>query len=511
MKKILLVGIYDSNTISLASHILRSYVKQFAVSSEFEISIKEFSIFSHSIEHMVSSIKNENPDAIGFSAYIWNINEILEIIKKLDATIIIGGPQVSGIEDELLKENPDIDIIATGEGEETFREILEFLNGNRTIEQIKGINTRDIKTGPRSILEDLNSIPSIYKEVLEEYPDISWISFETSRGCPRGCKFCTWSYSRKMRYYSLERIKKDLDLILSHDKIEHIYLCDSSLLLNKKRAKQILRHIINRGSDKTIRYEFSAEQLDDEIIDLLTQLPNHEFNFGIQSTNKIALHTMGRKFNRNIFEENYYQAVRKLKEINITVDLIYGLPGDDITGYKGSLNYALSLDKVKRILTNPLIVLPGSEFYQNANEYGIKLRDKKSYIVLETATFSRRDMELARKYSFYVSVIYLNYLLKDCVKLFAEWQHKKYIDVIIEFMESLPFAIVKDKYPDMVPSVKDGFEDRNRIFKEVINDYDLIVNNFKETSYHRYDNTLADYGNHYSDYFYKLKRFACKE
>lgn len=126
--KILLVGMYDTNTVSLAPHVLRSYAEQFDVFSKFEIVTKEFSIFSDTIEAMVYGIKKEKPDVVGYSTYIWNINQIVEVIKHVDAINILGGPQVTGIEKELITEHPDIDIIVTGEGETTFVELLEYLN-----------------------------------------------------------------------------------------------------------------------------------------------------------------------------------------------------------------------------------------------------------------------------------------------------------------------------------------------------------------------------------------------
>jgi len=410
MLKVLLVGIYDTNTVSLAPHILKAYVEQFDILSKYEIVTREFSIFSDTVEYMIKGIKEEKADVVGFSVYIWNCNEIKKIIKRIDAVIILGGPHVNGIEEELMCENPDIDIIVTGEGELRFKELLEFLTKGKQIDKINGITTQKQKAKHHGPIElKLDSIPSIYNHVFRENPNISWISFETSRGCPMSCKYCTWSSTKKMRYFSLKRVKKDLDIILGQNNIDHIYLCDSSLLLKKKRAKHILQHIIDSGTRKQIRFEFTAEQLNDEIIDLLKKLPNNEYNFAIQSTNERALSDAGRKFNRKNFEEGFHKIVNTFKTSNITIDLIYGLPGDDIEGYKESMNYAISLSKVHRILTNPLIVLPGSEFYEGMDKYGIKLRDKKSYIIKENYTFSQEEMEMARRYSF-LYIIHLSKL-----------------------------------------------------------------------------------------------------
>ncbi len=512
MMKVLLVGIYDTNTVSLAPRVLKSYVNQFDVSSKFKMVTKEFSIFSNSVESMIYAINEENPDVVGYSAYIWNINEILEIVKHIDAINIVGGPQVTGIEKELIRKNPNMDIIVTGEGEETFKELSEYFSGAKRLEQIKGITTKDMKTEPRGVINDLDSIPSIYSEIFKEYLNLSWISYETSRGCPMGCKFCSWGYTKRIRYFSLGRVKRELGIILNQDSIRHIYLCDSSILLNKNRAKEILQYIINSGTDKSIRFEFRPEDLDDEIIDLLAQLQNDEFNFGIQTTNKRAMDDMGRRFNGKRFEENYHKVVKKFRESNITVDVIYGLPGDDIDGYKESLNYAISLDNVKWILTNPLIILPGSEFYYEMDRYKIKLKDRRTYVIKENYTFSEEEMELAKKYSFFVSVIYLNYRLRDCIKSFAEWQKKKYIETIIEFMESLAFDITGGLgYPYMIPSVKEDFKQRNKGVRSVIDKYTDIVASFKAFSHNKYDSMLADYEDYYSDQYYKLKRFANAE
>lgn len=506
--KILLVGIYDTNTISLAPAILKAYVEQFDISLDFEIATKEFSIFSDSVESIVSSIKKESPDVVGFSVYIWNINEVLEIIKHLKGVIIvIGGPQVIGLEEKLIADNPDIDIIVSGEGEETFKELLEYFAGRRKINTIRGISTSDIKTNSRDVLPDLNVIPLLYKNILKQHPDISWISFETSRGCPMGCKYCMWG-NKKIRYYALERVKIELDSILSQKNIQNIYLCDSNLLFNKKRAKEILRHIIKTQTNKSMRFEFSAEQLDEEIIVLMSGMPNNEFNFGLQSVNEIPLRLMGRSFNKIKFEEKYKKVIEICKRPNVTIDLIYGLPGDGIEGFDNSLDYAISLKGVRRILTNPLILLPGSQFFIHRDKYGITLRDDKSYIVKKTETFSQDQMSLARQHSLYVSVVFLNSLLVDCIKSFAQYQNKRYIDIIIQFIEFLPDDIIGQDFPDMIPSVVEGFIRRNRALGRIINRYDDIIDYFNVFSNHRYSIELKDYRNCFSEQHYKLRSFV---
>ena len=308
---------------------------------------------------------------------------------------------------------------------------------------------------------------------------------------------------------SIDSVRKDLELIFRQKNIERIYLCDSSILLNRQRAKEILRYIIRHCGDKEIIFEFRVEQLDGEIIGLMRQLPNNEYHLGIQTINEDALRIMGRTFDRKKFERAYMKIIKGAECRNMVIDLIYGLPGDDINGYKRSIDYVFSLPAVNRVITNPLIVLPGSEFYSRCDMLGIKLRDKKSFIVSENATFSREDMELARAYSFFISVVYLNSRLVDCIKLMAEERNAGPMDTITEFMRSLPFDISGGLgYPYMTPSIKEDFHLRNRVFRNVISMFDELIDSFRGFSSHRYDTLLSDYRQDYTNHYYRLKKFS---
>jgi radical SAM superfamily enzyme YgiQ (UPF0313 family) len=510
--KTLLIGMYDYGNVSLAPRVLKSYVEQFNQNSRLgEIKVIDFSIFDNPVENVIKKINEENPDVIGFSTYVWNYKEILEIMKQIKGIKILGGPMVSGIEKELLNKYLQIDIIVTGEGEISFLKLLEYFNGHEKIENILGVTTRDFQNPTASELIELDTIPEIYTELFKEYPDMNEVNLETSRGCPMGCGYCTWGRGKRaMRYYSVERIKKDLDIILGREKVNIVYICDSNLLVNKERAKEILKYISNKRPDVLVRYEFNAEFLDDEIIDLMSKLPNNEFNFGIQSTNPKALEDMGRPFNREKFEENYKKVLYTIKNPTLSVDLIYGLPGDNAEGFIESLNYAISLDnlgKIEKIITYPLIVLPGSRFYKEREKYKIDI-DKDNYIIKSNYTFSEKDMDTARKYAFYVSVIYLNRSLANALKRMAEDNKKRYIDVFGEFMDSFLFDITEGAYPDMVPSFKEHYEQRNKVLRNIVSNFDKLIEKFKEFSNHKYDDLLKDYKSNYAGKYYKMRKFT---
>lgn len=134
--KILLIGIYDTNSVTLAPYVLAAYLRKYPSIAKHEIAMKEYSIFEQDEDTIVEYVNEQKPDLVGFSVYIWNFAMILRVIDRLNTKVILGGPQVTGIEEQLIKAHPIIDVVVTGEGEEAFKELVEYYQGTRTFESI---------------------------------------------------------------------------------------------------------------------------------------------------------------------------------------------------------------------------------------------------------------------------------------------------------------------------------------------------------------------------------------
>jgi radical SAM superfamily enzyme YgiQ (UPF0313 family) len=510
--KVVLVGIYDVNTVALAPEVLKSYVETFPVGRAFDVRTVNLSIFSQSVDEMEAILRAEDAAIVGFSMYIWNVGLVRELARRLPATVIVGGPQTNGATSAFFAENPGVDFVVVGEGEETFKELLEYFAGERALESIHGVVTEHLVTPSRPVLPDLARVPSPYARIFADNPRLEWIAYETSRGCPYLCGFCTWGYSKKMRYHALDRVFADLDVILMQPNLERIYLCDSSILLDKARAKAILRHIIAKNPDVVIRYEFNAEHLDDEIIELLLRLRENEFNFGVQTTNPMALRAMRRPFHQEKFETNYSKMVRRTERTAITMDVIYGLPGDDLDGFRGSLEYVMGFEHVRWILTNPLILLPGSDFHADRERHGIVLRDEESLIVESTATFSKDDMAEAIRLSFLVSVVFFNARLRDAMKAYARDTGRGHVDAVEEFFATVPFELVTGgAYPYLVPSVARDFRERNLAIHRVGRLYPELVRGFDAHTGGAYADVLDGWEAAFVPQYHRLVRFAAEE
>jgi len=510
--RVLLVGIYDTNTALLAPELLRAYAEQLPVAQAFEIRTLGLSIFSQSLARMERRIVAERPHIVGFSSYVWNHTIVRALAARVDAQVVVGGPMVAGDAREFFLTHPGVDIAVVGEGEQTFTELLEVWSNQRSLDSVAGIWTAELQTPDRQLLPELDRVPSPYERVFAENADLEWVAFETSRGCPHRCGFCTWGHAKGMRYHSVERVTRDLDVLLSHPTLERLYLCDSSLLVDPRRAKLILRHVIGRGTRTAIRFEFRAEQLDDEIIGLLAQLPDNEFNLGVQSFNPQALQVMQRRFSLSDFERAYRRLAAGVPDAWVTLDLIYGLPGDDLRGYESSLEHAMGLERVDWILTNPLLLLPGSDFARRRQELGIVVRDPDSLIVESTATFPRVQVRQAIKISFCVSIVYLNRRLRQALCLWARNTDRRYLEAVRRLFDSLPSTFVEgDDYPYMVPAAAQDFRRRNLAMARVVDGYPSLIERFDELTDGRYRGLLADYGEHFVPQYWRLRRFAHEE
>ena len=147
------------------------------------------------IEFFAESIIKENPQVVSFSCYIWNITKTLEICKiikeKSDATIILGGPEVSYRAKDVLGKYSFVDYVLSGEGEETYPALLDALYFESDLSVVSGLTYRsekEILSNPEK--EYTGTPPTPYTE--EFYENLSGrISYiETSRGCPYRCAFC---------------------------------------------------------------------------------------------------------------------------------------------------------------------------------------------------------------------------------------------------------------------------------------------------------------------------------
>jgi len=434
-KKVLLTTIGPNGSanpgIQLALYYLKSYFLKYSPKKN----LADIKIFSFSaqdkIETIIKDIKKAKPDIIGFCCYVWNILKIIKVARAIKKDlpwikIMTGGPEVSPRARRFMKTHKFIDAVVIGEGERTFRELLECWLGNKTdASGVDGLairkNSKIILTKERSQITDLDEIPSPYleghiaeKQIKGRFP---YIPTETMRGCPYRCYYCYYHKDfKKPRYFSLPRVERELKYLFEKEP-NGVYLMDPTFNLDKKRAKEILRIVVKHNKKSNLHVELKAELLDEEMIDLLKEARVNFIEIGIQSTNKETLKLINRHFDPESFKKNVLYLNKR--GMPYEVQLIDGLPADNYRTLKKSLDWLFAL-RPRNVKIMRFMLLPGTYLRVNACRFGIKYNPKAPYRSIKSNTFSQKDIKKTMKLRVAMTSLYKSALLKNTMYPLSE-------------------------------------------------------------------------------------------
>lgn len=419
---------------SLSIRYLRSYSKSIP------IELAEFTI-NQNLDYIVGELYKKRPDVIGFSTYIWNREETLQIcetIKIIDPgiKIILGGPEVSFDGDKILKDHWFIDFIIYGEGEVSFNQLLErIIDGGLKFHDINGLIYRNgeeiIKNPPRELIQNLDSIPSPYRNLEDDFEN-KIVYFESSRGCPFNCQFCLSSTIKGVRYFNIDRVKDDLERLIDAN-VGQVKFVDRTFNANKKYAMEIMNFIMEKDpKDINFHFEVTAHLLDEEMLDFIKTAKEGLFQFeiGVQSTNEKTLKAIGRTTDIEKLKL-ITREIKSFKNIHQHLDLIAGLPYENYSSFRNSFNEVYEI-KPEKIQLGFLKLLKGSGLRKDCEKYGMKFLDKPPYEILETSWINYSEI----------------LKLKGIEDLVEKYYNEGYFDNSLEF-------IIKNHYQ----SPFDFFED----------------------------------------------------
>ncbi|MBQ6696090.1 MAG: B12-binding domain-containing radical SAM protein [Lachnospiraceae bacterium] len=375
-----------------AVYSLRSYVGE---ALQKHVEIAEYTI-NHSFGEVLADIYKRKPDVIGFSCYIWNIHMVLELIPEVskllpEVPIWLGGPEVSFDATQLLAKYPMVTGVMIGEGEETFRELLEYYTQGQdgSLQGISGLCLPEGYTAPRE-LTDISTLPFLYQD-LENFQN-RIIYYESSRGCPFRCSYCLSSIEKKVRLRDLEIVKQELQFFLNH-KVKQVKFVDRTFNCNHVHAMEIWQYLLEHDNGVTnFHFEIAADILKDAEIELLGKLRPGlvQLEIGVQSTNPRTLEAIHRSMSVEKLEE-IVATIHAGRNVHQHLDLIAGLPFEDYDSFGASFNrvYAMAPQQLQ---LGFLKVLKGSEMHERAEEFGIHYLDKPPYEVLFTNWLSYEDV-----------------------------------------------------------------------------------------------------------------------
>lgn len=391
------------------------------------IEVAEYTI-NQRMEEILGDLFKRHPRVIGFSCYIWNISLIKELIRELPKVLPgtdlwLGGPEVSFEAEKLLKEFPKLKGIMTGEGEETFKELLAFYvnreNGKEAdcnsavrLEDIPGLVLQSGATAVRGLM-DMDKLPFLYAagnhgddseaesyshHNLQEFEN-RIIYYETSRGCPFRCGYCLSSIDKKVRLRNLETVKRELQFFLNQ-RVPQVKLIDRTFNCNHRHAMEIWQYLKDHDNGVTnFHFEVAADIMNEEEIRLLQSLRPGlvQLEIGVQTTNGAVLTEIGRARENSGNPSSIAKireavcALQKSRNIHIHLDLIAGLPLEDYRSFRNSFNQVYAM-KPNQLQLGFLKVLKGTAIWEKAKVYGIAYQERPPYEVLYTRWISYEEL-----------------------------------------------------------------------------------------------------------------------
>lgn len=374
------------------------------VGDKADVKTKEFTI-NEDIEEILYSITKEGYDLVAFSCYIWNIEKTLKIAKNLKAVspqtkILFGGPEVSFDSDELLKKHLFLDYIIAGEGEEAFAQLTETLyqKDYTKLDKIPNLFFREKNTtilsneNIKMIVTDLSVIPPVYLDTKKEEIENKIVYYETSRGCTFNCAYCLSAATRGVRYFSMDRVKSELKHLVSLG-AKQVKFVDRTFNSDEKKAIEIIEYLISIDDGNiNFHFEITAYLLQEPVLELVRNARKGLFQFeiGVQSTNAKTLKAVNRADKFNELSDNVLE-IKSYGNIHQHLDLIAGLPYENIEIFKNSFNEVFSL-KPDALQLGFLKILKGSPIEKDVEKHGYVYREYPPYEILYNSYISYEDI-----------------------------------------------------------------------------------------------------------------------
>ncbi|MEM5772161.1 MAG: radical SAM protein [Candidatus Aenigmatarchaeota archaeon] len=339
------------------------YVATAAKQTSWEVKVLDCHIEKIGTEKLKEEIKNYKPNVIGFTVMTPNFKTIIQLlneIKNKDTIYIAGGAHATFRPEETI--NNGFDIVVRGEGERTIIELLNAIEKNLSLKDIKGIsfkeNKKIIHNPDREFEMNLDSLKYPDRKLFP-YKKYKIMSLITSRGCPYSCIYCaaTKFWRGIVRFRTPENVLEELTE-LKNLGFKKLRFEDSTFTLNHEHVNKICDLIIKENLDFRWSCESRADTLNKEILEKMQKAGCVLICIGVDSGSQKILDTTKRKMNL----DSIIKAFSYTKELGIRTRayITFGLPGETRESVLESISL---LEKIKpdQIMISLATIYPGTE------------------------------------------------------------------------------------------------------------------------------------------------------
>ena len=367
-----------------------------------QTSLLEFVIGTKTTE-IVEKLLAQKPRIIGFGVYIWNIEETTKIVAMLkrlapEIKIVLGGPEVS-YESAGQPIVQQADYLITGWGDVTFADVCrQILNGPQPLMKVHA--------GVQPPLAELTLPYALYSD-----EDIRHrtLYVEASRGCPFKCEFCLSALDKTAWPFEIDQFLAELEVL--HARGARLFkFVDRTFNLNIKTSLKIMQFFLDKldaHPDDPVfaHFEVVPDHLPDALKESIVKFPEGtlQFEIGIQSFNPAVQTLVSRKQNNEKAAENIRWLCQH-SNAHLHVDLIAGLPGEDIASFAAGFDQLHALQP-HEIQFGILKRLRGTPIIRHTETYGLIFDPHPPYTILATDRIDFSDMQRLVRFARYWDLV----------------------------------------------------------------------------------------------------------
>jgi len=364
--------------------------------------IVEFVIGSRA-EDVVERILARGPRVVGFGVYIWNVEETTRIVGLLktvapQVVVVLGGPEVSH-EVDAQPVCGLADFVVTGWGDVTFAALArQILSGPRP--------PTKVHAGAQPPLE---SIALPYDEYTDEDLRSRNVYVEASRGCPFRCEFCLSALDRTAWPFPLEPFLAQLSRLHARGARQFRFV-DRTFNLKVDAALAILQFFLERieaspNDPPFAHFELVPDHLPERLKGLIARFPagTLQFEVGIQTFNEEVQRLISRRQDNAAAQANL-RWLREQSNAHLHVDLIAGLPGEDVASFARGFDRLVAL-RPHEIQVGILKRLRGAPIARHAGAFGLRFNPQPPYNVLATDRIDFATMQRLVRFARYWDLV----------------------------------------------------------------------------------------------------------
>ena len=398
-----------------------------------DVEILDASAEDMDFKDVEKELLKRKPDLVALTALTPTIGRALEtaqVVKETlpDSIVVMGGyhPTFNFIE---TLEDENVDIVIRGEGEYIMLNLVQALENQSSLHDVKGIvfedkNSKEIVVNPEApLIQDLDELPFPALNLLpmKKYRlldmDTHMATMITTRGCPMQCSFCSSAamHGKKIRERSVENIVDEIEYLKTNYDIDTIAFMDDTFTLKKRKVMAICDEILKRNIEIMWGCTSRVDTLDEKLLKKMKEAGCITIFIGVESADQQQLDNMCK--NTTIAKiENAFKIAHKLK-IRTIASVALGMPGDTKEIMNKTVKFVHKL-KPNYAIYSLATPYPGTRFYKEAFEKNlIKIKDWSKYTlitpILETIDCSLNDMRKIQAKAFMKFYLRPHYIIRQ--------------------------------------------------------------------------------------------------